>query len=203
MLAIGTHAVCLLGAFVYCWFLWRMRRLRAREQFFSKFHCIWNPTQFANFISLLLNFQLSDRVSKQACSQNVHVHVFRSVPFCTMATPLEIWQKVVYFRVVRIMCCNPSNYAKKTNESAYFTCARMLRPICWHSFLLLCWSSNVDSCQTDLCVSWLLRVANTTWRSGHQISHRPLDHHHSWIVSWSLSRSLPSKYGHQTWSATS
>ena len=68
-----------------------------RAVFSLKFHRIWNPTQFAKFIPLPLNFQLSDRVSRQACSLNVHVHVFRSMPSCTMATPLETRKKVRLF----------------------------------------------------------------------------------------------------------
>ena len=39
-----------------------------RAVFSLKFHRIWNPTQFAKFIPLPLNFQLSDRISRQACS---------------------------------------------------------------------------------------------------------------------------------------
>ena len=39
-----------------------------RAVFSVKFHRIWNPTQFAKFIPLPLNFQLSNRVSRQACS---------------------------------------------------------------------------------------------------------------------------------------
>ena len=62
---------------------------------------------------LLLEFQ----VSRQACSWNVHVHVFRSEPCCTMATPLETQTKFVYFRVVRIWCFNPMNCAKKETKA--------------------------------------------------------------------------------------
>ena len=38
-----------------------------------------------------------------------------------MATPLEIQKTFVYFRAVRISCCNPSNYVK--NKQKHLLCA--------------------------------------------------------------------------------
>ena len=41
---------------------------------------------------------------------------FRSVPSCTMATPLETRKTFVYFQVVRISCRNPRNCGKNKRK---------------------------------------------------------------------------------------
>ena len=96
-------------------------KLRDRGQFFSQIsphlkpdtiHKIHTPT--VEFSDIGSGFKARMLV-KCACS----LHVSRSVPSCTKATPLETQKAFVYFRVVRISCRNPRNCGKKINESAY------------------------------------------------------------------------------------
>ena len=106
------------GASVYCWILWRMWRLRARGQFFlSNFTAFETGQNSQNsyptarayrwIFSYRIGFQ--GKHDRKMCK----VHVFRSVPSCTKATPLETWKPFFYFRVVRISCRNPRNCGKK------------------------------------------------------------------------------------------
>ena len=57
-----------LGAFVYWWILWRTRRMRARGQLFLSNFIESKRGTVCKIHALLLNFQFSNRVSRQACS---------------------------------------------------------------------------------------------------------------------------------------